>query len=315
MKIFNKKVSLGIGLATLFIVASCVYSLGYKMAMNKFNNMVSYTNEKQKIYSDLSEIDYNMRNEYIGNIDESKILSGISDGYFSALEDDNCKLLNKNEYQEYLKKIDSYQAEITWDKLNDSIGYLDCKTFGKGSADSFLERLDYFSSNGINNIILDLRLSEKGNIDEIVKILQYILPENEGIYSVDKSDKKEIICQSSSNNNSNNFKFLILTSNITSGCSEILALSLKDILGAKTIGEITCGNTVKEKIVEISENTVIIFPNAKYVTSQGGDIYAKGLNPDIEINISDEKINSLKENTLSYEDDECVQKAIDIFSA
>ncbi len=314
MKVFNKKVSLGIGLATLFIVASCVYSLGYKMAMNKFNNMVSYTNEKQKIYSDLSEIDYNIRNEYIGNIDESKILSGISNGYFSALEDDNCKLLDKNEYQEYLKEIDGYQAEITWDKLNDSVGYLDCKTFGKGSADSFLERLDYFNSNGINNIILDLRLSEKGNIEEIFKILQYILPENEGIYSVDKSDKKEMICQSSNNNNSN-FKFLVLTSNITSGCSEILALSLKDILGAQIIGEATCGNTVKEKIVEISENTVVIFPNAKYITSQGGDIYARGLNPDTEINISDEEISSLQENTLSYEDDECVQKAIDIFNA
>lgn len=314
MKIFNKKISLGIGLTALFIVASCVYSLGYKMAMNKFNNMVSYNSEKQKIYSDLSEIDYNIRSEYIGNIDESKILNGISDGYFSALEDNNCRLLNKNEYQEYLKKIDNCQAEFFWDELDNSVGYLNCKTFGKGSADLFLERLDYFSSSGINNIILDLRLSEEGDIEEIFKILQYILPENEGIYSVDKHHKKEIICQSS-NNNSNNFKFLILTSNITSGCSEILALSLKDILGAKTIGEITRGNTIKEKIVEISENTIIIFPNAKYVTSQGGDIYGKGLNSDTEINISDEEINSLRENTLSYEDDECVQKAIDIFSA
>lgn len=58
MKIKNRKISLGAGLAVLFLTSSVVYSIGYKVAMNKFNSIVSTTQEKQKMYGDLSEIDY-----------------------------------------------------------------------------------------------------------------------------------------------------------------------------------------------------------------------------------------------------------------
>lgn len=309
---FNKKVPLGIGLATLFIVSSCIYSIGYKMAMNKFNNIVSDTSEKQKMYSDLSEIDYNIRNEYIGNIDTSKISKGISNGYFSAVEDDNCKLLNKNEYQEYLKKIDNYQAEISWDELENSIGYLSCKTLGKGASDSFLERLDYFNSKEINKVILDLRLSEQGNIEEVFKILQSLLPKDDDVYLVNKSGKKEVVCKSEGNDNK--FEFIILTSEFTSGPSEVLALSLKNSLGSKVIGELTSGNTIRNKTVEVSEDCIIVFPDAKYTTFDGIDIYKDGLSPDETVNVSEEYIIDLENNTLSYADDEHIQKAIDIFS-
>ena len=48
-KILSKKVSVGITVAALFIVAALVYSLGYNMAMRKFDDIVGYTQEKQKM--------------------------------------------------------------------------------------------------------------------------------------------------------------------------------------------------------------------------------------------------------------------------
>lgn len=312
MKSANSKISLGFGLAILFVVASCVYSLGYKMAMNKFNNMVSYTKETQKMYSDLSEIDYTMRNEYIEDVDESKLLRGICSGYFSELKDDNCKFLNRYEYSEYLTDIDNYPAEIVWDELDNSIGYLNCGTFGKNSSDMFLERLKYFESMGIKKIILDLRLSEKGNMTEVLEILREILPSDNLVYSVNKNGNKETVC--SPTGTAYEMEFIVLTSNMTSGPSEVLVSNLRDSFGTKVIGETTAGNTIREKTVEISENSVIIFPNARYVTSKGEDPYKKGVIPDEIIELPEDKILALKESSLSYEDDCQLQRAISMFS-
>ena len=52
MKIMNKKISLLAVIVLMFVVGAVVYSLGYRMAMNKFNNVISYNQEKQKIISE-----------------------------------------------------------------------------------------------------------------------------------------------------------------------------------------------------------------------------------------------------------------------
>ena len=311
MKIFSKKISLGVGFTILFAVASIVYSLGYKIAMNKLNTLVSFTREKQKMYSDLSEIDYNIRNLYIGNANESKILNGMYKGYLSSLEDENCMFLTREEYNSYLNQKNSQSAEISWDILNDRIGYLYCKTFGKGSAEIFLERINYFSSIGIKDIILDLRTSYEGSIEEGFNILKNILSEENLVYLVSKNGKKEVVCKSENKDNLN-LNLVLLTSKNSGIVAEIISSALKDCLNAKIIGENTKGNFIREKTVEISEDFVIIFPDAKYITFSEQDLYKKGLAADKNVEISEDTIKMLEDGNLPYSEDEALNYAIDL---
>ena len=311
MKVFSKKISLGMGLTVLFIVASVVYSLGYKIAMDKFNNLVSFTREKQNMYGNLSEIDYNIQNLYIGDTNKSKILEGIYRGYFSSLEDKNCKFLTREEYNSYLKQKKECPADVLWDIIGDSIGYLRCKSFGKGFADMFLERINYFSSNDMKDIIIDLRTSHEGDIEETFKILKNILSEENLVYSVNKSGKKEIVCKGE-NKDKLSLNVFLLTSRNCGIASEILASALKDCLNAKIIGENTKGNFIREKIIELSEDFVIIFPDAKYITFREEDLYKKGLTPDENIEFSEETIKMLEEESLPYLEDSALKCAINL---
>ena len=69
----------------------------------------------------------------------------------------------------------------------------------------------------------------------------------------------------------------------TSGFAEVFASALKDSCGAKIVGVETAGNAVRTKAVNLSDDSVIIFPDAFYVTSSGKKIFKKGLHPDTNV--------------------------------
>lgn len=300
MKIKNKKISLGAGLAVLFLTSSVVYSIGYKVAMNKFNSIISSSQEKQKMYGDLSEIDSSIKNEYIGNINEDEIFEGMYRGYVSNIDD--CKFFNKEEYAKEIQNKKNIPAEVLWDEIDGSVGYLRCKSLGKGSADIFIERVEYFISQGIKKIIVDFRLSEQGLVEEAFKILQYLLPEGDIVTAMAKNGEKKVACKSS--NKGISAQVAIITGENSSAASEIISSAMRDGLGAKIIGQKTKGNFFREKVLQISEDSIILFPDAKYFTSSGTDLYKKGLEPDEISSLPEEKKELLRQENLPYEEDE-----------
>lgn len=310
MKIKDRKISLGAGLAVLFLTSSVVYSIGYKVAMNKFNSIVSTNQEKQKMYGDLSEIDYNIKNEYIGNINEPEVFEGMYRGYISKLED--CSFFNKEEYAQEIQNKKNIPAEVSWDEIDGSIGYLRCKSLGKGSADIFIERIEYFISQGIKKIIVDFRLSEQGLVEEAFKILQYLLPEGDIVTAVTKNGEKKVVCKSTSKGIS--AQVAIITGENCSAASEIISSAMRDGLGAKIVGQKTKGNFFREKVVQTSENSIIRFPDAKYFTSSGTDLYKNGLEPDQASSLQEDKKELLNQENLLYEEDEQFNLAKNIFS-
>jgi len=276
--------------------------------MEKFNCIVSSTQAKEKMYGALSEINYYIKNEYLGPVDENKILNGIYMGYISGLEDENCKILSREEYLNYLESKEKMMPEVSWDELDDSIGYLRVGTLGKGSCELLLERTDYFNSKGINKIILDFRMSSRGEVDEGFKVLKEILPSGNLIEKVNQKGDKEVVCKSESPGL--DAEIAVITGRKTSGISEIIALALKEFLGSKIVGEKTRGNNVSEKSLYISEELAIIFPDIKYITSMGTDINKKGLSPDEFVEIGEENEKLLFNDNLPYSQDAQLQRAI-----
>ena len=121
----NKKISLLAVIVLMFVVGAVVYSLGYRMAMNKFNNVISYNQEKQKMYSTLSDVDYNVRNLCIENIDEDKLITGICKGYVSGVSE-NCKFFTDNEYEQFVNENKNAPIDISDKVINSKIGYIYC---------------------------------------------------------------------------------------------------------------------------------------------------------------------------------------------
>lgn len=281
LKFLNKKVSLGIFLAGLFGASAIVYSLGYKMAMDRFNDVVSYVQEKQKIYSSLSELDHNVRSDYISDISESELLNSICKGYVNGLNDSSCGFWDKNEYRDYQESEKNLKPKIEYKTLKDGIAYIKCDKFVNNASKDVIEKMDSAVVGGINNLILDLRDCEKSSDEEIFKILQHVIPEGDIVSAVDNKNNKEVVCKSTSSGISSNF--IVLTNEKTSDGAEVLASALKDSKGAKIVGTKTMGKPVRTKKVTFSDETVAIFADAYYITQSGKSIFKKGLKPDVAV--------------------------------
>ena len=103
---------------------------------------------------------------------------------------------------------------------------------------------------------------------------------------------------------------VVLVGEDCSTAAEVIASGMKDGLKAKIVGKKTKGNFMREKTSEISQNSVIIFPDAKYITSGGKDLYKKGLTLDKEVDLSEDELKLLKDEKLPYSEDLQLQEAM-----
>ena len=60
-------------------------------------------NQRQAMYTKLSEIDLKVRQDYIGGIDDTVLMDGICAGYVAGLSDPNGKYLSAERYKAYLE--------------------------------------------------------------------------------------------------------------------------------------------------------------------------------------------------------------------
>ncbi len=98
----SRKLSLGAAVALVAVSASVTVSLTYVYAMNSFNSKVADVNERQAMYTKLSEIDQKARQDYIGSISESTLEDGICAGYVAGLGDPHAKYMSAEKYKAYL---------------------------------------------------------------------------------------------------------------------------------------------------------------------------------------------------------------------
>ena len=92
-----------------------------------------------------------------------------------------------------------------------------------------------------------------------------------------------------------NLPVVILVNGGSASASEILAGALRDQRGAKLIGTKTFGKGTVQEIENLKDGSTLKVSIAEWLTPNGGIINKKGLEPDIEIKISDEDIENKKD--------------------
>lgn len=94
----NKKISLGLAVSLIAIASAVTFILTSFFSLQSYNEKGINVNEQAKKYSSLQSIDSYVRENYYGNIDESKLNDGILKGYLSGLGDKYSRYLTADEY-------------------------------------------------------------------------------------------------------------------------------------------------------------------------------------------------------------------------
>lgn len=120
----NKKISLGLALSLVAIASAVTFILTSFFSLQSFNEKVMDVNEKAKKYSSLQVLDAYVRENYLGEINESVLNDGILKGYAAGLNDKYSRYLSKEEYIEEMNSNEGNQVGLGLTLQEDSSGYI-----------------------------------------------------------------------------------------------------------------------------------------------------------------------------------------------
>ncbi len=221
-------------------------------------------------------------------------------------------ILRDGQKKEYtLKRAVIEIPDLEYRMIDDNIGYIWLYQFDEKSDQNFAAAIDDLKKQGMEGLILDLRGNPGGLLDSCVNIADMLLPEGLITYREDRLGNRQDYKSKSSHLN---LPLVVLVDENSASASEVLSGAIQDYGVGTIIGKTTYGKGVVQTLKPFQDGSALKFTNSKYFTPKGRDIHKKGVVPDIEVDMTEEAINYLKENPnddLPMELDAPLLKGID----
>ncbi|MBR5251948.1 MAG: PDZ domain-containing protein [Oscillospiraceae bacterium] len=93
----KKKITISTALCLMFVVITVTFCLTMILSARIFEGKVSDVNEKQTMYSKLSEVDQTVRQNFYADIDDKAVMDGLSAGYIASLNDSEARYYTASE--------------------------------------------------------------------------------------------------------------------------------------------------------------------------------------------------------------------------
>ena len=185
--------------------------------------------------------------------------------------------------------------------ITDKIGYISISEFDDVTDDQFIAALDDLNSQGMENLIIDLRDNGGGLVDVTCDILDQLLPEGLIVYTEDKNGERQE--EYSDAEHYFDGKMAVLVNGNSASASEIFAGAIKDYGVGTLIGTQTFGKGIVQSLFPLSDGSAIKITVSRYYTPAGNNIHGVGITPNI----------ILERDTESEEDNQ-LQKAMEVLS-
>lgn len=183
---------------------------------------------------------------------------------------------------------------VTSKMIEDKMGYIQISQFGVNTYDEFVTQFNRLADDGMNALIIDLRNNPGGYIEMAVKIADCFLDEGEIVYTLDKYGQKRDYMATEG---ATDVPMAILTNNGSASASEVFVGAMKDYGLAKSVGEKTFGKGVTQIPYAFYDGSILKITDSRYYTPKGVCIDKTGIEPDIEVKMSDDKYSRLLELT------------------
>ena len=196
--------------------------------------------------------------------------------------------------------------------LDDQIGYVKINNFDARCFEETSACIDEVLEQGAKALIFDVRFNGGGYKDEMVKILDKLLPEGVLFQSEDYAGKKE---SDSSDAACIELPMAVLVNRDSYSAAEFFAAALQEYDWAEVVGEKTCGKGNFQTGFQLSDGSLLNLSIGKYYTPQGRSLTDIGVTPDVEIEYDDETYAKLYYGQLSDGEDAQLQEAIGILTS
>ncbi|MFA5773322.1 MAG: S41 family peptidase [Candidatus Paceibacterota bacterium] len=218
--------------------------------------------------------------------------------------------LGENKTRDFVITREKIQIPtIDTELRSDGIFVIKFYSFSENSASLFRDALIKFINSKSNKLILDLRGNPGGYLDSAVNIGSWFIDEGKVILSEDNGDgsNPKIYRSHGPRLFNDKLSFVVLVDGGSASASEILAGALREHGIATLVGEKTFGKGSVQELVKITDDTSLKVTVANWYTPNGVSISKDGLEPDIEIPLTQKDYDAKKDPQMD--------KAVEILSA
>lgn len=187
------------------------------------------------------------------------------------------------------------------------IGYIKILQFDQITVSQFKTAVEALRADGCEKLLFDLRDNLGGELNAIVEILDYLLPQGPIVRILD-SDKNEIQVYESDKHELD-MQMAVLANGNTASAAELFTSALRDYEKAEIIGEKTYGKGCGQTYERLSNGGYISITSFFYNPPFGENYDGVGIYPDIEVELPEEYKN---ENLffVPYESDTQLKTAV-----
>ncbi len=195
---------------------------------------------------------------------------------------------------------------VSYEKLNDDIGYIRLTMFDEHSDEDFKNAVNKLKSQNIKGLIIDLRDNPGGLLNVCVNIADEILPKGTVVYTEYRDGKKDY---SYSDAKSLGLPLVVLVNGGSASASEILSGAIRDNGAGTLIGTKTFGKGLVQTTYKFDDGSGLKYTIAKYYTPKGTDIQGKGITPDVVVQLPEEL---QQESNIPKDKDTQLIKAVEV---
>lgn len=193
--------------------------------------------------------------------------------------------------------VKSLEAEVR-EIRGRKIGYIKMRRFGDDS-DGILENaISNFLQNNIQGVILDLRNNPGGFLETAVKISSNWVSEGDTVLVQRFGDGTEDIFKAEGQSRLQGIPTIVLINGGSASASEIVAGALRDHHHATLVGEKSFGKGSVQELISLQDGADIKITIAKWLTPSGQALDKEGLEPDVEVELTDEDFNENRDPQL-----------------
>ena len=188
---------------------------------------------------------------------------------------------------------------VEWKMLDGNIAYIQLKHFNTDTLGDFAKAANDVVSKKSRGIILDLRNNPGGLLRTAVEIASYWIGGDQ-IIVIEKNRGEDIVGEKAINENAyfENLPTVVLVNRGSASGSEILAGALQDYGLAVVVGETTFGKGSVQDFRTFRDGSSIKLTVAEWLTPSGRHINGVGIDPDREVELTEEDWNNDKDPQL-----------------
>lgn len=184
--------------------------------------------------------------------------------------------------------------------LGDGTGLITIENFNERCAEETIAAIEGLMSQGATKLIFDVRNNPGGYKTELVKVLDYLLPEgvlfrseySDGTKEEDRSDEKHL-----------DIPMAVLVNGNSYSAAEFFAAALQEYGAATVVGTKTTGKGYFQLVYKLSDGSAVGLSVGKYFTPKGVALEGVGITPDVVSEVDGETFEKIQYGLLLPQDD------------